>query len=278
LFGGRRVVNMTQSAWDLVEAKRYSEAAEVYSRDFAESGDTFALRGRAKALLLAGRAAEARDDYARVIEETEPDRRNDGDYLDLGTCHWYLGQPAEAVARWRQGLSAPYTDAAGGVVCPVFLLYAGVRRGDAAVEAEAVGLLRDRWQKHRRRVRRGPATTDRQVHEDFVHPGLLAWPGALVPFLLGEIDTAALDEAAANPDVLRARQQCQADFAAAVRALREGDDGGFRSRMSRSAGSPHGELENEFCLARWEVENRFPSRPFAVRAVEPGGAPDTGSA
>jgi hypothetical protein len=267
---------VTQSAWDLVNAKRYGEAAEAYSRDFAEGGGTFALRGRANALLLAGRAAEARDDYARVIEETDPGRRGDGDYLDLGTCHWYLGQPAEAVARWRQGLSAPYTDAAGGVVCPAFLLYAGVRLGVAAVEAEAERLLRDRWRKHLRRVERGPAKTARQAHADFVHPGLLSWPGALVPFLLGEIDTAALDGAAADTpsDVLRARYQCQADFAAAVRALREADGGGFRSRMSRCAASAHGELEHEFCLARWEVGNGFPARPFPGSVAEPSAAAD----
>jgi hypothetical protein len=269
---------MTQSAWDLVKAKRYGEAAEAYSRDFAEGGDTFALRGRAKALLLGGRPAEARDDFARVIQDREPGRQGAGDYLDLGTCYWHLGQPAEAVARWRQGLSAPYTDAAGGVVCQVFLLYAGVRLGDVAVETEAERLLRDRWREHQRRVRRGRAKTGRQAHEDFVHPGLLSWPGALVPFLVGGIDPAALEEAAADTpsDVLRARWQCQADFAAAVRALREGDDGGFRSRMSRSAASPHGELEHEFCLALWEVENGFPSRPFAGSAAEPGAAPVTG--
>jgi hypothetical protein len=259
------VVNVGQDPWDLLKAKRYAEAAEAYARSFADGGGTFALRGRALALLLGGRPAEARDDFAQVIDGTEPGRRGDGDYLDLGTCSWHLGQPAEAVARWRQGLTAPYTDAAGGVVCPVFLLYAGVRLGDAAVEAEAERLLRDRWRKHQRRVKRGPARSARQAHADFVHPGLLSWPGALVPFLLGEIGAAALDEAAAHTpsDILRARWQCQADFAAAVRALREADDAGLRSRMSRCAASPHGELEHEFSLARWEVENGFPARPFA---------------
>jgi hypothetical protein len=89
----------------------------------------------------------------------------------------------------------------------------------------------------------------------------------LVPFLLGKIDVAALDEAAATPDVLRDRQQCHADFAAAVRALRDKDDGEFRSRMSGCAASPKGALEQGFCLARWEVKNGFPPRPFAGRAT-----------
>jgi hypothetical protein len=111
------------------------------------------------------------------------------------------------VARWRQGLSAPYTDAAGGVLCPAFLLYAGVRLGDTAVEAEAERLLRGRWRQHKQRVKRGRARTSRQAQQDFVHPGLFSWPGALVPFLVGEIGAAALDEAAAHTpsDVLQAR-------------------------------------------------------------------------
>ncbi len=213
---------MAQDPWDLIKAKRYAEAAEAYSRDFVAEGDTFALRGRAKALLLSGRPAEARDDYSRLLEETEPGHGAAGDYLDLGTCHWYLGQPAEAVARWRQGLAAPYADAAGGVVGPVFLLYAGARLGDAALETEAVRLLRGHWRKHRQRARRGRARTGREAHEDFVHGGLYYWPGAVVPFLLGEVGPGELDEAAAHTpsDVLRGRRQCQADFAAAVRALR----------------------------------------------------------
>ena len=87
---------------------------------------------------------------------------------------------------------------------------------------------------------------------------ILGSPGS--PFVLYTMDEAA---AHTSSEVLRARCQCQADFAAAVRALREADEGGFRSRMSRSAASPHGELEHEFCLARWELEKGFPVRPFA---------------
>ncbi len=269
-------VNVAQQPWQLIQAKQYAEAADAYSRSFAEGGGMIALRGRATALLLSGRPAEARADFARVIEETEPGHRGSGDYLRLGTCHWYLGRPAEAVALWRQGLSAPHTDAAGGVVCPVFLLYAGARLGDTAVRAEAERLLRNRWREHRRRVARDHASTARQAHEDFVHPGLYSWPGALVPFLVGAMGVGELDEAASrtSSDVLRARWQCQADFAIAVRALLESDTGGFRSRMSRSAVCPHGELEREFYQARWEVEHGFPPRPFAASAAAPGAAPD----
>jgi hypothetical protein len=182
----------------------------------------------------------------------------------VATCHWYLGQPAQAIPFWRQGLSAPYTDAAGGVVCPAVLLYAAVRLKDAALDSEAIRLLRGHWRKHQRRMRRGKAKTARQAREDFVHPGLYSWPGALVPFLLREIGVAQLDAAAVQTpsDVLRSRQKCQADFFAAVRALREGNQDSFRERMSRSAARSRGELEGEFYLARWEVANGFPAQAF----------------
>jgi hypothetical protein len=258
-------VSEREDPWTLVMAKRYAEAADEYARCYAEGGDTFALRGHAKALLLAGRPAEALQQFREVIETTEAKRRGAGDFIDLGTCHWYLNQPEPAIAAWRESLTAPYTDAAGGVVPPAVLLYAAARLGESGLEAEAVRLLRGHLKKHQRRVGRGQAKTARQAHEDFVHPGLYAWPGALVPFLLGEIGTRELDQAAANSpsNVLRARWQCQADFVAGVRALRESNQPVFRDRMAKSAASPHGELEHEFCLARWEVANGFPTRPFA---------------
>jgi hypothetical protein len=176
-----------------------------------------------------------------------------------------LRQPEQAVAAWRESLTAPYADAAGGVVPPAILLYAAARLGYSDLETEAVLLLRGHLKKHERRVRRGQAKNARQAHEDFVHPGLYAWPGALVPFLLGKIGREELDRAAANrpSEVLRDRWKCQADFVAGVRALRESDWPVFRERMESSASSPHGELEHEFCLARWEVASGFPRQPFA---------------
>lgn len=259
------VASVSEDPWSLVSAQRYAEAAEAYLRCFAEGGGPFALRGRAKALLLAGRSAESLQAFLQVIEMTEPEHRGDGDFIDVGICQWYLGQPAEAVAVWRQGLSAPYTDAAGGVVCPAFLLYAGVRLKNDRLDAKAVRILRGHWSKHLRRVRQGPAKTARQAHEDLVHAGLCSWPGVLVPFLLGQISEPELDEAASctPSDVLRSRWHCQADFFAGVRALQEGNDESFRERMSRCAARPGGELEHEFCLARWEVANDFPAKPFA---------------
>ena len=250
--------------WALVTARRYAEAADEYLWRFADGGGTFELRGHAKALLLAGRPAEALSNFRKVIEATEIQQRGDGDFIDVGICHWYLRQPEQAVVAWREGLTAAYTDAAGGVVSPAILLYAATRLENVVLAEEALRLLRGHWRKQQRRNRRGPAKSAYQAHEDRVHPGLYAWPGALVPFLLGKIGVAEFDHAAANSpsDILRARWKCQADFAAGVRALQEGNLSEFRDRMANSAVSPHGELEHEFCLARFEVANGFKAQPF----------------
>lgn len=246
------------AAWDLVFAKRYAEALELFQQRRAEDDGELPLRAHAQMLLLLGRPAEAIPEFSQVIDATEPKFRNHSDFFFLGTCHWYLSQPTEAITAWLQGLTAPYTDAAGGVECPAILLYAATRLRDDRLEAEALRLLRGHWRKHLRRVRRGAAKTARQAHEDFVHPGLYSWPGALVPFLLGEIDENALDAAATRFEALRSRWQCQADFIAGLRAKREGNEAAFRERMARSAAAQYGELETGFYLARWEVANDFP--------------------
>ena len=157
-------VSKTEDPWTLMSAKRYAEAAEEFSRRHAEGGNpvgglTILLRGRAWARMLTGRPAEALADLRTVIETTPENLRNTTDLIAVGTCHWSLRQPEEAVAAWRQSLKAPYRDAAGGVVSPAILLYAGVRWRQPKVEAEGLRLLRGHWKKFQRRVQRGPATT-----------------------------------------------------------------------------------------------------------------------
>src|SRR4051812_29483007 len=107
------MVSEQKDPWALVRAKQYVEAADEYSRSYADGGGTFALRGQAKALLLAGRPVEALPLFRKVIETTEAKLRDDGAFLDVGTCHWYLGQPEQAIVAWRESLTAPYTDAGG---------------------------------------------------------------------------------------------------------------------------------------------------------------------
>jgi hypothetical protein len=254
-------------AWDLIKNKAYQAAIEEYTQRYLETGSTPELRNRGTAYLLVQNYAAALADAKLTIELTEDRFRNDGDYLRLGTCYWHLNEPTQAVAAWQQGLTMPYTDAAGGVCVPATLLYAGERLNDEELRTRALSILEKHWRNHQRRVKRQRARNLRQTHEDFVHPGLFGWPGAIVPFLLGEIDTEILQEqvnrTAGNSDTLRARYQCQADFYQALGALRQQDWAGFQIFMKRCSDNPVGGLlEDEYYLALWEVKRRYPIPAF----------------
>ena len=59
--------------------------------------------------------------------------------LKIGVALWWLRRTDEAIAAWRGGLDAKYTDAAGGVELPSLLLFASIRTADPALEKDAQG-------------------------------------------------------------------------------------------------------------------------------------------
>jgi len=243
-----------QNPWHLVEDGRLEEAVREYSRRYEQGHEVANLLGRASARLLLGDYAGALRDTQISLAEGDPRLRADTQHTRQGICYWYLRQPLLAVQSWRNGLTAPYTDAAGGVQVPALLLYAAERLADAALRKEALTLLR----KHGRRKSRPPR------QGGFADLDIGAWPGPIVHLLLGNIDASALDGQAArarHPHLL-ARWQCQADFYVALRALRDGDLTTFRARMAHAAASSYGYLEDEYYLGRWEVENGFPMPAF----------------
>lgn len=249
--------------WQLIRDRCYREAIEAITAKFEATGDTFDLRNRATAYLLLGDHAAAASDLRFLIEHTEPRLRGDSDYILLGVCRWYDDQPPEAVFTWRQGLGMPYTDAAGGVELPALLLNAATRLKNEALERQALQLLKKHWRNFQRRAQRRKQTSEaRTRHENLIHPGLAAWPGAVVPFLLGECSLEVITQSwrSAQQPVLESRWKCQADFYAGLRGLREGDKAMFRRGMEECAGSTYGELEHEFHLARWEVAHQFPDQ------------------
>src|SRR6185295_10922066 len=124
--------------------------------------------------------------------------------------------------------------AAGGVELPALLLYAATRLEDKAVERQALQLLKKHLRNFQRRAQRRKQTAEAKTrHDDLIHPGLAAWPGAVVPFLLGECSLEVITRGwrSAQQPVLEARWKCQADFYAGLRGLREGDEAMFRRSM-----------------------------------------------
>ncbi|HEX3654801.1 MAG TPA: hypothetical protein VHV55_03295 [Pirellulales bacterium] len=241
--------------WELVQSKQYEAAVSEYSRLYQETGTKLDLHNRGLAYLLVKNYEAGLADFQHSIRSGDPRHRSGFEYTYAGIAFWCTNRTNEAVSMWRAGLSAPYTDAAGGVEIPALLLYAGCRLKDQALRKEAMQLLKKLWSKHLRRQKK---KQDRSgpTHNDLVHPGLVAWPGAIVPFLLGEIDQAQLRllvEHAGN-EILKQRWQCAADFYVGLRAACEGDLPGFRDNMKSCAERQRCELEHESYLARWEVD------------------------
>lgn len=231
--------------WQFVKMGWYEQAIKMYTRRYAKDGQAFNLTGRGRVYLLQEEYDAARADFQRVLDTEEPRFLADAHYFLLGICYWCLNQPTSAVGAWRQSLTAPYTDAAGGVGAPALLLYAALRLHNGDLRQEA-------WRLLRKCARRK----------------LAAWPGPIVPFLLGKMApeefvreaTAVSDDV---NDILRVRHQCQADFYVALRALLDDDRDAYAAGMLRCTQSGRKALEYEYYLAHWEVQHSFPDPAFA---------------
>jgi tetratricopeptide (TPR) repeat protein len=254
------------NAWELIRNKQYQAAIDECTRLYMETKSTSHLRNRGAAFQLLKDYKSALADYQRVIEIEEPQSQHSGDYIRLGICYWWLEKPSQTVAAWRQALTTPYTDAAGGVQAPVMLLYAAQRLKDAELIYESLVILTKMWRNHERRRKSKQIRGEGITQTDFAYQGLFGWPGAITPFILGKLKSAELrtwvSVAAKDNDILRARFQCQADFYLSLDALRKGDIAGFKAAMVHCAGSRYGELEDEYYLALWEVEHGFPDPAF----------------
>lgn len=253
--------------WDLVKSKQYSAAVNEYSR-LIEDAPTQKppLFNRGTAYLLLGEYNAALGDFQRIISLGDWDTRGDSEYIHAGICCWYLDRPGQAVEYWKGGLGAPYTDSAGGVQLPALLLYAGTRLQDSILEQTAIKLLNEHWKKHTSGA--GHGEVDTLPSDSWVRLGQFFWPGPIVPFLLGHVDSTRLLKSAQDPssDILRTRQQCAADFYLGLRALRQDNWPEFQTRMQSCASSTHGELEHEYYLARWEVARDFP-KPTVAKSI-----------
>src|SRR5262249_19803118 len=93
-------------------------------------------------------------------------------YEMAGTAKWCLNECDEALSIWRTGLSAGFTDWAGGVEVPLLLLFTSVVKAKRFqnVRVEAVNLLTKRAKRDR----------------------IENWPGPLALFALSRFDEKAL--------------------------------------------------------------------------------------
>lgn len=235
--------NRFSDPWQLVIAGDYDHAIAAYTKQIENGSQrVFNLYNRGTVYLLTGQPARALEDFQLSLSENDPRYWSSGQFARQGVCYWYLDQPDQAVEAWREAGTAPYTDIAGGVESPIFLLYAGERLESQEIRREAVALLR----RHARRK-------------------LGTWPGQAVPYLLGKTNLEDLEKALAAATTvpkLRERYQCQFDFYVALHSFGSGDIEQFRDRMVHCASNSRGMLEEEYYIARWEVNRDFPGPAF----------------
>lgn len=253
------------SPWHALELGRYEEAIQLFSQGYAQAQELSLLSGRSLAHLAANMPRQALTDLEEVTARTDERFASDSNFAFWGICYWYLGDPDSAITQWRAGLDAPYVDAAGGILLPILLFYAGVRLGEGELEKEAQRLFRAHWQKFVRRVRRRQGK-ELRTPQNFADPELSSWPGAIVPFLLEKEDSSWLLHQARKTDSesLTLRRECQAQFAIAVHALRSGNRGLFVSSMETCARNSKGSLEAEHYIARWEMLEDYPNLPVSA--------------
>jgi tetratricopeptide (TPR) repeat protein len=229
--------------WDYMRQGNYEQAIEAYTK-MIEKAPLERKRGltrsRGYAYLKLKNFVAALNDFRSATAQGNPRYWSESDFGSQAVCYWWLDQPYEAIAILRHAVIAPYSVFAGALA-PALLLYAAERFHDAGVRREALVLLR----KHAR-------------HK---------YPSPITLLLLESIDEAEYDRQmpASRGGVMRAREQCQWDFYAALWALRRGDREYFVERMTRCAENPIAIIEEECYLAQWEVDRQFAERPFAGR-------------
>ncbi len=221
------------TVWDLVKEGKYEDACVAADREAAKSLSLGPLRNKVYALLHLERYEETAKLCLDLIERRKGE--TDSDFISLGICHWVLGRHDEAVAAWQAACKTKYTDAAGGVGPPLFLIYASSKLGDKKLRGKCITQLRRRFKSR----------------------AACNWPGPLAGFAIGKLTEEEVRAAVDSTPILRERQTCQAAFHIGVQRWIDGDEAGFFEHMQecqeQGAISP---LEEEYYLARAELAQR----------------------
>jgi hypothetical protein len=161
---------MADERWTLLRQGR----TELGIRLMRESFDAEATPSTAMEL---GNAYLFVRDYQAAWEHFDEFNRSGHSSADVflamaGTAQWCMNLANDAVATWHVGVSAEYTDLAGGITTPLLLYFASSVQSDqfSGMREEILELLRSRVQS--RFAKR--------------------WPGPIAEYSVGHIDETAL--------------------------------------------------------------------------------------
>ena len=245
--------------FELRRAHRFDELVKACQERLALNATNMeAADNLASALKALGRYAEALPYYEMVGEDekrTRLARGLPGRQEDIACLHWMLGDRATGMrlmASLVDGIldgSINYGDIAGGVSQGLLLYYMGVTAGDEAAQAKALSYLRGRAKRSAAKSFPGPVA--RYYLDEIDLPELLA---AATAKRGGARDVAGAIEAARD-DLLTRRFVCVALFHDGAKARGLGDELRCMTRMRECLALENPLIEQEWYLARFEVEN-----------------------
>jgi hypothetical protein len=242
------------SALKLLEAHKYTEAIEECQRRLSVKADDIgAIATLASALRAIERYEEAIPLFERVGLQERADRiasGRPGRQMDISCLYWVLGNRQEAIDTMRDlvvGIlkgSIKFGDAAGGVEQGLLLYYMAVTDNQPEVVSFALDYMKNRAKR----------------------PFIQSWPGPVARYYLGTITFTHLVEAAsgqpglfeamevAKVRVLSRRRLSVALFHDGVRSRAQGDEEHCLARMRECYGLENPLIEQEWYLARYEVQ------------------------
>jgi hypothetical protein len=250
-----------QSPDDLLFSHRYGEALAAFDVRLSEANEESelhlisALTWRARALLCLGRAHEALDDLrcANRVELLHRGGESQSSLQKIGAVQWILGRRNDAIQTLRHVVDGVKTgkikraETVGARGEGLLLWYFALSAKDGDVCKKALDFLR--WGESK--------CLDHTL-----------WPSPVVLFVLNELqfddvlekiegDFRKLDRpplADWKKDLWRRRQLCLAFFYAGATKRARGDEQGCFGMLARCAALANPILEEEWYLARAEVE------------------------
>lgn len=247
------------NAQELLWSHKYAEAVADLRRLLEFNPDDMAVvEGMAKALRANGEYQEALSFFERLAAGRRRDKianamapGNPAWHIDIACLHWLSGDRSKATREMHElvaGIlsgSIKYGDAAGGMSQGLLLYYMAVTENNSKEAAFALDYLRNRVKRTFSKV----------------------WPFPIAQYYLGDIGFEAVMEAVsrqpamavpldpAKIDLGRRRRCSVALFHHGVRHRTQGDKEYCLARMRECYSLENPLIEQEWYLARYEVQN-----------------------
>jgi tetratricopeptide (TPR) repeat protein len=244
---------------ELVQSHRYAEAISDLRQHLRNNAnDIAAVEWMAEALRATAQYREALSFYERLAERWRQDKiantaaPGSGPWnIDIVCLHWLCGDRAQAM-QMMHGLAAGVldgtiqyiSDAAGGVSRGLLLYYMAVSESDPKEMSFALGYLRERLQQRMIQI----------------------WPCAVASYYLGDIPFTQVMENVnervvtmppidpATLELGRRMRLCDALFHDGIKSRARGDEAHCLARMRECAALENPVVEQEWYLARYELE------------------------